>query len=40
VLAVVTAWKEKLEAMRKIADSYGTEQKEKVLPPGLPDFCL
>ena len=32
MLAEVTAWKEKLEAMKKVADSYGTEQKEKVLP--------
>ncbi|MEJ2222420.1 MAG: hypothetical protein P8X80_16640 [Desulfobacterales bacterium] len=30
MLAEVTAWKEKLEAMKKVADSYGTEQKEKV----------
>ena len=30
--AVVTAWKEKLEAMKKTADSFGSEQKEKVLP--------
>ena len=30
--AEVTAWKEKLEAMKKTADSFGTEQKEKVLP--------
>jgi hypothetical protein len=27
MLAEVTAWKEKLEAMKKVADSYGTEQK-------------
>ena len=32
MLAEVTAWKEKLEAMKKVSDSYGTEQKEKVLP--------
>jgi hypothetical protein len=32
MLAEVTAWKEKLEAMKKVADSYGTEQKEKILP--------
>ena len=32
MLAEVTAWKEKLEAMKKVADSYGTEQKQKVLP--------
>ena len=30
--AEVTAWKEKLEAMKKTADSFGSEQKEKVLP--------
>lgn len=30
--AEVTAWKEKLEAIKKVADSYGTEQKEKILP--------
>jgi hypothetical protein len=30
--AEVTAWKEKLEAMKKVADSYGTGQKEKILP--------
>ena len=30
--AEVNAWKEKLEAMKKTADSFGTEQKEKVLP--------
>jgi hypothetical protein len=30
--AEVTAWKEKLEAMKKTADSFGTAQKEKVLP--------
>jgi hypothetical protein len=32
MLAEVTAWKDKLETMKKIADSYGTEQKEKILP--------
>jgi hypothetical protein len=32
MLAEVTAWKEKLEAMKNVADSYGTEQKEKILP--------
>ncbi len=32
MLAEVTAWKTKLEAMKKTADSYGSEQKEKVLP--------
>jgi hypothetical protein len=30
--AEVTAWKEKLETMKKTADGYGSEQKEKVLP--------
>jgi hypothetical protein len=30
--AEVTAWKEKLEAMKKTADGLGSEQKEKVLP--------
>lgn len=30
--AEVTAWKEKLDAMKKVADSYGTEHKEKILP--------
>ena len=30
--AEVTAWKEKLEAMKKTADAFGSEQKEKVLP--------
>ena len=30
--AEVTAWKEKLEAMKKVADSYGTEHREKILP--------
>ena len=32
MLAEVTAWKEKLEAMKKVADTYGTEHKEKILP--------
>jgi hypothetical protein len=32
MLAEVTAWKEKLEALKKVADSYGTAQKEKILP--------
>ena len=32
MLAEVTAWKEKLEAMKNIADSYGTERKGKILP--------
>ena len=30
--AEVSAWKEKLEAMKKTADGFGSEQKEKVLP--------
>ena len=32
MLAEVSAWKEKLETMKRVADSYGTEQKEKILP--------
>ena len=32
MLAEVKAWKEKLEAMKKTADSFGSGQKEKVLP--------
>jgi len=32
MLAEVTAWKEKLEAMKKVADTYGSAEKEKVLP--------
>jgi hypothetical protein len=32
MLAEVTGWKEKLEAMKKVADSYGTKQKERILP--------
>lgn len=32
MLAEVTAWKEKLEAMKKAADTYGSAQKEKILP--------
>jgi hypothetical protein len=32
MLAEVSAWNEKLGAMKKVADSYGTEQKEKILP--------
>ena len=32
MLAEVTAWKGKLEAMKKVADTYGTAQKEKILP--------
>jgi predicted RNase H-like nuclease (RuvC/YqgF family) len=30
--AEVSAWKEKLEAMKKTADGFGSQQKEKVLP--------
>ena len=30
--AEVSAWKEKLEAMKKTSDGLGSEQKEKVLP--------
>lgn len=30
--AEVAAWQTKLETMKKVADSYGTEQKEKILP--------
>ena len=30
--AEVSAWKEKLEAMKKAADGFGSAQKEKVLP--------
>ena len=32
MLAEVSAWKAKLEAMKKTADELGSEQKEKVLP--------
>ncbi len=32
MLAEVTAWKEKLEAMKKVADTYGSQEKEKILP--------
>ena len=32
MLAEVNAWKKKLEAMKKVADSYGTEKKEKIMP--------
>ena len=32
MLAEVNAWKQKLEAMKKVADTYGTAQKEKILP--------
>lgn len=30
--AEVTAWKEKLEAMKKVTDTYGSAEKEKILP--------
>jgi hypothetical protein len=32
MLAEVSAWKAKLEAMKKTADGFGSEQREKVLP--------
>ena len=32
MLAEVTAWKEKLEAMKKAADSYHSAEKERILP--------
>lgn len=32
MLAEVTAWKVKLDVMKKTADSYSSAQKEKVLP--------
>ncbi|MGD8256010.1 MAG: hypothetical protein PVG44_02545 [Desulfobacterales bacterium] len=32
MLAEVSAWKARLEAMKKTADGFGSEQKEKVLP--------
>ena len=32
MLAEVTAWKKKLDALKKTADSYSTGEKEKVLP--------
>ncbi|NDY74671.1 hypothetical protein EYB58_10275 [Desulfobacter hydrogenophilus] len=32
MLAEVTAWKEKLEAMKKVADRYASAEKEKILP--------
>ena len=32
MLAEVSAWKAKLDAMKKTADGFGSEQKEKVLP--------
>ena len=32
MLAEVTAWKEKLDAMKKVADTYDSAEKEKILP--------
>ncbi len=32
MLAEVTAWKTKLEAMKKVADTYGSAEKQRVLP--------
>ena len=32
MLAEVSAWKHKLEAMKKVADTYGSSEKEKILP--------
>ncbi len=32
MLAEVSSWKAKLDAMKKTADGFGSEQKEKVLP--------
>ena len=32
MLAAVSAWKAKLEAMKKVVDSYDTGQKQKILP--------
>jgi len=32
MLAEVSAWKGKLEAMEKVADSYGSAEKEKIMP--------
>jgi uncharacterized protein YlxW (UPF0749 family) len=32
MLAEVNAWKDKLETMKKAADSYGSEQKQRILP--------
>jgi len=32
MLAEVTAWKKKLEAMKKTADSYHSAEKERILP--------
>ena len=32
MLAEVTAWTKKLEAMKKVADSYGNDEKEKIMP--------
>jgi len=32
MLAEVSAWKAKLEAMKKVADTYGSAEKQRVLP--------
>ncbi|WP_319575795.1 hypothetical protein [uncultured Desulfobacter sp.] len=32
MLAEVTAWKQKLDTMKKVADKYGAAEKEKMLP--------
>ncbi len=32
MLAEVDAWKTKLESMKKVADTYGSDVKEKILP--------
>ncbi len=32
MLAEVSAWKKKLEAMKKVTDRYSSAQKEKILP--------
>ncbi|MBU1344288.1 MAG: hypothetical protein KKE44_08580 [Proteobacteria bacterium] len=32
MLAEVSAWKAKLDVMKKTADSYGSAQKERILP--------
>jgi len=32
MLAEVTAWKQKLETMKKVADTYDSAEKEKILP--------
>ena len=32
MLSEVTAWKQKLDAMKKVADNYGSAEKEKILP--------